>query len=122
MIAPFNRPVPKDDQVLEKMIVKSYRDERARRVKTVDDEFRDDIPTNLPAGEFRLADISMHDPIQQTAFNQLGAEVAPDVNGSDYICPHCGMKYLMPIPPMNCVRCHYLTWFGELVNNGTFKR
>ncbi|MCK9577389.1 MAG: hypothetical protein WC936_07170 [Candidatus Nanoarchaeia archaeon] len=122
MIAPFNRPLPKDDQALDKMIVKSYRDERTRRVRTVDDEFRDDITTNLPAGEFRLADISMHDLIQEKAFNQLGGEVAPDVDSPDYVCPHCGMKYLMPIPPQECSRCHTQTWFGKLVENRAFRR
>lgn len=109
-----------DDDILDKMMVKTYRDERCRRVKSVDDEFRDKIPNNLPTGTFRLADISMHDLPQEMAFNQLGGIRAP--LNQNYRCPHCGMEYGMAFPPEYCTRCHRRTWFGELRENGAFKR
>lgn len=117
---PFKRPEAPDEEALDKMMVKTYRDERLRRVKTVDDSFRDKIPTNLPTGTFRLADISMHEPIEERAFNELGG-IRPRLNES-YRCPHCGCEYGMAIPPIECNVCHRLTWFGELVKNGSFKR
>ena len=116
----FNMPRAVDDDALDKMMVTSYRDERCRRVKSVDDEFRDKIPTNLPTGTFRLADISMHEPIEERAVNELGGLRVP--LNQNYVCPHCGMEYAMAIPPEECVVCHRMTWFGELVAKDSFKR
>lgn len=120
MMPNFTMPRAVDDDVLDKMMVKSYRDERCRRVKTVDDEFRDKIPNNLPCGEFRLADISMHDLVEQKAFDQLGG-MRVGLN-QNYRCPHCGTEYATAFPPQICNVCHQRTWFGELVDNGAFKR
>ncbi len=68
VIAPFKRPKALDDDALDKMLVTSYRDERSRRVKHVDDEFRNDIDTRgLKAGTFNLSQISMHTPVEEMA-------------------------------------------------------
>lgn len=109
-----------DDDAIDKMLIKSYRDERNRRVRTVDDEFRDKIPNNLPAGTFRLADISTHDLVEQRAFDTLGGKRV-QLN-KNFVCPHCGCTYAVAYPPLYCNVCHKRTWFGELVENGSFKR
>lgn len=120
MIPKFRRPASVDDTVLDKMLVKSYRDERARRVRTVDDSFRDKVSTNLPCGEFSLATISTHDLVEQRAFDTLGG-LRVGLNQS-YRCPHCGTEYACAYPPQYCNVCHQRTWFGELVANGSFRR
>ena len=110
MMPNLTRPRAADDDILDKMMVKSYSDERGRRVKTVDDEFRDKIPNNLPCGEFRLADISMHDLVEQKAFDQLGG-MRVGLN-QNYRCPHCGTEYATAFPHQICNVCHQRTWFG----------
>lgn len=121
VIAPFKKPRPLDQDALDKMLVKSYRDERLRRVKNVDDDFRNDIDiSKLPAGTFALSNISMHDPIEEMAFNKLGGKrIALNRN---YFCPHCHMEFGMQIPPLECPRCHRPTYLGELKSAGAFKR
>lgn len=116
---PF-KPRTVDDSALDKMLLKSYRDERLRRSRTVDDEFRDSIPTSLPTGQFRLADISMHEPIEERAFNELGGERV--MLNTSYVCPHCHTEFACAIPPEECNICHTKSWFGDLVGKGSFKR
>lgn len=116
---PF-KPREVDGQALDKMLIKSYRDERLRRVKTVDDEFRDDIPTALPTGVFRLADMTVHEPIEERAFNELGGKRV--MMNTSYTCPHCHEIYACAIPPEECRVCHTKSWFGELVGKGSFRR
>lgn len=114
------KPRPVDQDALDNMMLKSFREERSRRVRSVDDEFRDDIPTNLPTGEFSLSDISIHDVINERAFNELGGVRAP-IN-EPFICNHCGAVHLMSIPPEHCFTCGQQTWFGEMVEVGSFRR
>jgi len=118
----FHGPRTVDGDALEKMIVKSYMGERKRRKKSVDDEYRYDIDNSgLPTGEFDLSQISPHDgTIQERYFNQYGG-VAPRMN-TNYVCPHCRMEYAAGFPPEFCKRCHKITYFGEMVRDGVFKR
>lgn len=120
-IAPFKLPRALDADALDKMLVKSYRDERLRRVRNVDDDFRNDIDTSgLPAGTFNLSKISMHEPIEQKAFDLLGGRRIPLER--NYRCTHCGMEFGMAIPPLECPRCHTPTYMGELEKMRAFNR
>lgn len=117
---PFNGGRTVDEDALDSMLIKSYRDERLRRVRSVDDEFRDSLPTNLPTGEFRLADISMHEPIEERAFNELGG-LRVGLNQS-YFCPRCNTEYATAIPPEECNVCRTKSWMGQLIDKGSFRR
>lgn len=120
-IAPFKPPRPLDADALDKMLVRTYRDERIRRVRNVDDDFRNDIDTRyLPTGTFNLSKISMHEPIEEKAFNLLGGRRIP--LESNYRCSHCGMEFGMAIPPLECPRCHRPTYMGELESIHAFNR
>ena len=121
VVAPFKRPRALDEDALDKMLVTSYREERSRRVKHVDDDFRNDIDTRgLSAGTFDLSTISMHTPIEEMAFNMLGGRrIALNTNPR---CSHCGLEWGMAIPPLECPRCHTPTYMGELVDYGAFRR
>ena len=121
VVAPFQRPRALDEDALDKMLVTTYRDERSRRVKHVDDDFRNDIDTSkLPTGTFNLSKISMHTPIEEMAFNMLGGKRV--MLNTNYRCTHCGMEFGMAIPPLECPRCHTPTYVGELEKIRAFNR
>lgn len=121
VIAPFKRPKALDEDALDKMLITSYREERSRRVKHVDDDFRNDIDMRgMPTGTFDLSQISMHTPVEEMAFNLLGGERV--FLNTNYRCKHCGMEFGMAFPPLECPRCHTPTYMGELNSYGAFKR
>ena len=120
-VAPFKRPRALDEDALDKMLITSYREERSRRVKHVDDDFRNDIDTRgMPTGTFDLSQISMHTPVEEMAFNLLGGKRV--FLNTNYRCPHCGTEYGMAFPPLYCNVCHRPTYMGELNEIGAFRR
>lgn len=120
-VAPFKRPRALDEDALDKMLITSYREERSRRVKHVDDDFRNDIDTRgMPTGTFDLSQISMHTPVEEMAFNLLGGKRV--FLNTNYRCPHCGTEYGMAFPPLYCNVCHRPTYMGELNEMGAFRR
>lgn len=121
VVAPFQRPRALDEDALDKMLVTTYRDERSRRVKHVDDDFRNDIDMRgMPTGTFDLSQISMHTPVEEMAFNLLGGKRIP--LNTNYRCPHCGTEYGVAFPPLYCNVCHRPTYMGELNEIGAFRR
>lgn len=109
-----------DGEQLRKAVVKTYRDERRRRVRTVDDEYRDDIPTNLPCGTFSLSNVSAHDLWQEQFYDRFGGVINP--LNTNYRCKHCGTEFAGGFPPEECPVCHTLTDFGLLVKSRFFSR
>lgn len=122
--APFVLPRPVDatqvGQLVEKCIQDEYRRERVRRQRTVDDEMREKVSSNLPAGEFSYTNCSAHETWKEIYFQKYGG-IANPIN-QNYFCPHCHMEFGMWFPPEECPRCHHLTGFGQLVKDGVFKR
>lgn len=123
-VAPFVLPRPVDanqvGQMVEKCIQDEYRREQARRKRSVDDEMREHVSTNLPTGEFSLTNVSMHEPWQQTYFHKYGGQALP-IN-QNYRCRHCGCEFGMGYPPEICPQCHRETAFGQMIKDGVYKR
>lgn len=120
---PFRLPAPVDaknvDSLVEKCIQDEYRREGKRR-KLLEDDYRESVSTDLPAGTFSYSNVSIRDPLQEVYFNKYGGQALPlDQN---YKCRHCGMEFGMAYPPEICPRCHKYTYFGEMVRDGVFKR
>ena len=115
----FTRPLPVDDTAMQKAVVKTFRDERFRRVRTVDDEFRDDVSTKLPCGEFSLSNVTTHKTWQEEYLDRFGKFIPLN---SNWVCPHCHKVYLTGgYPPIRCV-CGQTSPFGELVEANYFNR
>lgn len=123
-VAPFVLPRPVDanqvGQMVEKCIQDEYRREQSRRKRSVDDEMREHVSTNLPTGEFSLTNVSMHEPWQQTYFNRYGGQALP--LNQNYRCRHCGTEFAAGYPPEICTVCHKPTDFGRMVQDGIFKK
>lgn len=122
--APFVLPRPVDancvSNMVEKCITDEYRRERMRRKRSVDDEMREHVSTNLPTGTFSYSNVSMHEPWQETYYNRYGGQALP--LNQNYRCRHCGMEFAAGYPPEICPRCHLETAFGRLVHDGYFKK
>lgn len=120
---PFRLPRPVDadnvSSMMEKSIEDEYRRERMRR-KRLEDDYRDTVRGNLPAGEFSYSNISIRDDWKDMYFNKYGGQALPITQ--NYRCRHCGMEFGLAFPPQICPRCHKDTAFGELVKDGSFKR
>lgn len=118
-IREFSRPATVDNTAMQKTMVRTYRDERHRRARTVDDEYRDDIPTNLPCGEFSLSNVSAHKTWQEEYCDRFGKFIPLN---SSYRCSHCGTLFSMGYPPEVCPICGTITPFGELVEGNYFNK
>ena len=117
----YCRPRKLDDEALEKTIINSYDTEIKRRKRTVDDDYRDApyLSKLRGKGEFMYADLSIHDLFQKQFADKYGEFIPMDCG---WQCPHCGMKYLQALPPLECNVCHTKSPLGMYVEDGYVRR
>lgn len=113
----YTKPRKLDDEALEKTIVNSYDTELKRRRRNVDDEYRDApyLSKLRGKGQFMYADLSIHDLFQKDYLNRYGEFIPLD---SGWQCPHCGMRFLMALPPLQCTCCGTMSPLGRYVKDG----
>lgn len=114
------RPRNVDAEVVRKAVVRTFKSEKNRRKKTVDDEFREDIAKPRKYGEFSLSNISMHDIWQEMYYDKFGGKIVP-MNG-EQVCRNCGTRFLMAYTPEFCPNCKKILPLGELIQGRHFNK
>jgi len=114
------RPRHVDMDVVRKSVVRTFKAEKNRRKRTVDDEFRETIGRPRKPGEFSLSNISMHDVWQEMYYDKFGGKIVP-LEGEQR-CSYCGTRFLMAYTPEYCPNCKRILPLGELIKGRHFNK